>query len=226
MLVILRISMAWVTFLAIGERTKIIVRQATAVRMTRRGGGRHLVRRLTLLQVIVAGVLALAGVLLAYLDVTGGKEDAARAEAVSVALTIADSPAVVDAVLAPEPGVVLQPFVTRVRRDTGADLVAIVDPGGRLYAHSTPARGGERAGVAHAGSVVTETYTSPLGPAVRAVAPVRDGERVVALVSVGVARDAIAGQVGARAVPLVLVALGTLAVGLTSTCLVSRRQAG
>jgi sensor histidine kinase regulating citrate/malate metabolism len=197
--------------------------------MRRGGAGRgwSLARQLLVLQVAIVGVIVGAGAVLAYLDVAERTEDATREEVVSVALTIADSPAVVDAVLAPEPSAVLQPFAERVRRHTGVDFVTIMDTGGRRFTHPDPDRIGERflghVDEALAGEVLTETYTGTLGPSVRAVVPVRDGERIVALVSVGITLDAIAGQVGDRLVPLVLVALVALAVGMAGTYLVSRR---
>lgn len=203
------------------------MKRATLMHMTRERRGWSLARQLLLLQVIIVGVLVVAGAVLAYLDVVDRTEDSTREEVVSVALTIADSPAVVDAVQAHEPSAILQPFAERVRRDTGVDFITIMDTGGRRFTHPNPARIGEKflghIDDALAGKVFTETYTGTLGPSVRAVVPVRDGDRVVALVSVGITLDAIAGQVRDRLVPLVLVALVTLAVGMTGAYLVSRR---
>jgi sensor histidine kinase regulating citrate/malate metabolism len=136
---------------------------------------------------------------------------------------------VVDAVEAPNPSAVLQPFTNRVLRDTDIDFITIMDTNGRRYTHPDPARIGERflghIEKALAGEVFTETYTGTLGPSVRAVVPIRDGDRIVALVSVGIKLDAIAGQVRDRLVLLVLFALGILLVGMTGTYLVSRRLA-
>jgi two-component system, CitB family, sensor kinase len=197
------------------------------MRMTRERRGWSLARQLLVLQVIIVGVLVIAGALLAYLDVADRTEDSTREEVVSVALTIADSPAIVDAVQAKEPSAVLQPFAERVRRDTGVDFITIMDTEGRRSTHPNPDRIGEKF-LGHiedalAGRVFTETYTGTLGPSVRAVVPVRDGDRIAALVSVGITLDAIAGQVRDRLVPLVLVALVTLAVGMAGAYLVSRR---
>ncbi len=203
------------------------MKRITLKRVTRDRRGWSLARQLLVLQVIIVGFVVGAGALLAYLDVVDRTEDSAREEVVSVALTIADTPAVVDAVLAREPSAVLQPFAERVRHDTGVDFITIMDTGGRRFTHPDPARIGERflghIDEALAGRVLTETYTGTLGPSVRAVVPVRDGDRVVALVSVGITLDAIAGQVRDRLVPLLLVALAALAVGMVATYLVSRR---
>jgi len=197
------------------------------MRMTGERRGWSLARQLLVLQVIIVGFLVAAGAVLAYLDVVDRTEDSTREEVVSVALAIADSPAVVDAVQAQQPSAILQPFAEKVRHDTGVDFVTIMDTEGRRFTHPDPDRIGQRflghIEVALDGKVFTETYTGTLGPSVRAVVPVRDGARVVALVSVGITLDAIAGQVRDRLVPLVLVALVTLAVGMAGAYLVSRR---
>jgi sensor histidine kinase regulating citrate/malate metabolism len=199
----------------------------------RRGGwlGRwSLAGQLLVLQVTIVGLLVAVGALLAYLDVADRTERSTRDEVVSVALTIADSPVVVEAVGTATPSAVLQPFAERVRRDTGVDFVTIMDPGGRRYTHPDPARIGHQflghTAEALAGHTFTETYTGTLGPSVRAVVPVFDGDReIVALVSVGITLDAIAGQVRDRLVPLAIIALVVLAAGTAGTYLVNRRLA-
>jgi len=226
--------MTWVTiaFIAFTVQQKIIVKQVTLVVMRRAGqrrAGWSLARQLLALQVIIVGVLVGAGALLAYLDVRDRTKESTTDEVVSIALTIADSPAVVDAVTAHDPSAVLQPFAERVRRHTGVDFITIMDTAGRRFTHPNPDLIGERflghIDEALAGRVFTETYTGTLGPSTRAVVPVRDGTGVVALVSVGITLDAIAGQVRDRLVPLVLVALVVLVAGTVGAYLVSRRLA-
>jgi two-component system, CitB family, sensor kinase len=188
-----------------------------------------LARQLLVIQVAIVGFLVAAGAVLFYLDVADQTEQSTTDEVVSVALTIADSPTVVDAVGTADPSAVLQPFTERVRHDTGVDFITIMDPTGRRFTHPDPDRIGEKflghIDEALAGQVFTETYTGTLGPSVRAVVPIRDGRRISGLVSVGITLDAIAGQVSDRVGLLVLVALGTLAVGMAGTYLVSRRVA-
>ncbi|HEV7648458.1 MAG TPA: sensor histidine kinase [Actinophytocola sp.] len=198
-----------------------------------RGGrlGRwSLAGQLLVLQVTIVGLLVAVGALLAYLDVADRAEDSTRDEVVAVALTIADSPAVVDAAAGADPSAVLQPFAERVRRDTGVDFITIMDPHGRRYTHPNPELIGRQflghTAEALAGHTFTETYTGTLGPSVRAVVPVFDGDRrIVALVSVGITLDAIAGQVRDRVVPLAIIALVVLIAGLAGTYLVNRRLA-
>jgi two-component system, CitB family, sensor kinase len=205
------------------------VKHDTLERMTRRRRGWSLARQLLVLQVIIVGFLVVAGAVLAYLDVADRTEDSTRDEVVSVALTIADMPAVVDAVEATDPSAILQPFTDRVLAHTSIDFITIMDPTGKRYTHPDPRRIGEQflghTEAALAGHVFTETYAGTLGPSVRAVVPIRDEQRIVGLVSVGVKLDTIAGQVSDRLLLLVLVAFGTLVVGMTGTYLVSRRLA-
>ncbi|MPZ85948.1 MAG: GHKL domain-containing protein [Actinophytocola sp.] len=199
----------------------------------RRGGrlGRwSLAGQLLVLQVTVVGLLAIVGAVLAYLDVADRTEDSTRDEVVSVALTIADSPVVVDAVRTPDPSARLQPFAERVRHDTGVDFITIMDPSGRRYTHPNPARIGEQfighTAEALKGRTFTETYTGTLGPSVRAVVPVFGaGHEIVALVSVGITLDAIAGQVRDRVAPMAIIALVVLAGGMACMWLVNRRLA-
>jgi two-component system, CitB family, sensor kinase len=199
-----------------------------------RGGrlGRwSLAGQLLVLQVTIVGLLVGVGALLAYLDVASRAEDSKRDEVVSVAITIAGSRVVADAVHTANPSEVLQPYAERIRHDTGVDFITIMDPSGRRYTHPDPARIGQQflghTAEALAGHTFTETYTGTLGPSVRAVVPVFDGDRreVVALVSVGITLDAIAGEVRHRLVLLVIIALVVLAAGAAGTYLVNRRLA-
>jgi sensor histidine kinase regulating citrate/malate metabolism len=194
--------------------------------MTTRHGW-SLARQLLVLQVIIVGLLVAGGAVLVYLDVAESTERANEDEVVSIALTIADAPVVAAAVREPDPSGTLQPYAERVRHDTGVDFVTIMDPTGVRFTHPNPDLIGQRflghTAEAAAGETFTETYTGTLGPSVRAVVPVYAGSDVVALVSVGVTLDAIAGQVRDRLVPLVIIALATLAVGMAGAYLVSRR---
>ncbi|OLF09888.1 ATP-binding protein [Actinophytocola xanthii] len=202
--------------------------------MAMTNGGRlgrwSLAGQLMLLQVTIVGLLVAAGVVLSYLDVADRTEESSRDEVVSIALTIADSPIVVDAVGTEDPSARLQPFAERVRHDTGVDFVTIMNPDGRRFTHPNPDRIGEQflghTEQALAGRTFTETYTGTLGPSVRAVVPVFDADRdIVALVSVGITVRAIAGQVRARVLPLVVVAAVVLVLAISGAYLVSRRVA-
>lgn len=186
-----------------------------------------LARQLLVLQLVMVGVLVTAGALLAYLEADRATEDSAREESKSVAVSVADSPNVRTAVGEDDPTRQLQPFAERVRADTGVDFVTIMAPDGTRYTHPNPAQiGGKFLGnraVALRGEVFTETYTGTLGPSIRAVAPVFDGDRVVALVSVGITVAAITAELNERLLPLLAVAAVVLASGAIGAWLLSSR---
>ncbi|PPK66797.1 sensor histidine kinase [Actinokineospora auranticolor] len=184
-------------------------------------------RQLLVLQVVIVGVLVAAGAALAWVDVTERTEAATAADATVLARAVADAPSVVAAVTGPDPTAVLQPYTERLRADTGIDFVTIMDTAGTRYTHPNPAMIGGRflgnTAEALAGRAFTETYTGTLGPSVRAVVPVFDGPRVVALVSAGVTLATISQRVGDRVLWLFGAAGVALLLGGLGAALVARR---
>jgi len=180
-----------------------------------------LARQLFALQVVVVGIVVLAGGGAAYLQERQSSQDSARARVLAVARSVAASPLVRSALLAPDPSAILQPYTVKVGRDTGTDFVVVMTNKGIRYSHPRPELIGKRFSghidAAVAGGVVLETYGGSFGPSERAVVPVRaDDGKVLALVSVGVTRVAVArelahllpGLLGAAATALVLAAIG------------------
>ena len=181
-----------------------------------------LARQLFALQVVVVAVVVLAGGVAAYLQARQSSADSTSARVLAVARSVAASPLVRSALLAPDPSAILQPYTVRVGRDTGTDFVVVMNTKGIRYSHPKPELIGKRFSghidAAVAGGVVLETYGGSFGPSERAVVPVRaDGGPVIALVSVGVTRAAVArelshvvpGLLGAAAAALLLAAGGT-----------------
>ena len=146
---------------------------------------------------------------------------------VVVAESVADSPAVLAGLRTPHPTAPLQPYAEQVRTDTDTDFVVVMALDRTRYTHPDPRQIGKRfvgdLGGAPQGRVFTQEYRGTLGPSVRSVVPVRDGAKVVALVSVGITVARIDDQLRRDLVPIVLVALGALAVGLGGAWLISRR---
>lgn len=180
---------------------------------------------------LACAVVVLVGTAVAtvLLQTSQSVTDAKRDEALAVARTIARSPTVPAAVAGADPSATLQPYAERIRRGTRVDFVTIMTPAGIRYTHPNPDLIGRRflghTGPALEGQDFTETYTGTLGPSVRAVVPVRDaaGDRVVALVAVGVTTAAV-GQAVAREVPAVLAAGGLALVACAlGLWLLSRR---
>jgi sensor histidine kinase regulating citrate/malate metabolism len=144
-----------------------------------------------------------------------------------VATTVAATPEVVEAVQGPAPERVLAPYAEAVRRASGTDFVVIMSTAGVRYSHPNPDQiGGIFIGhiaEAVAGGTVSEEYEGTLGPSTRVVVPVRDGDRVIALVAVGIRNSAVGAQVRQQLPGLLLA--GGAAAGLAGvgTALIARR---
>ena len=162
---------------------------------------RSLAGRLLILQLTVVAVTVAAGALITVLVARERTETAARDRSLTVARTIAALPDVPDALRDSDPSATLQPLAERVRGVAHVDFVTIMRPDGIRYTHPTPSLIGRPfVGTfkpAASGQTVVETTSGTLGRSVRAVVPVRDNGRVVALVAVGVLTDAIGDEVAA-----------------------------
>ncbi|WP_024877857.1 ATP-binding protein [Saccharomonospora piscinae] len=190
-------------------------------------------RQLLVMQVAMVSVLVLGGAGLAYVDAANTVRDQATEEVVSVAVTLADSPDVRQAVSladsadSADPSGVLQPFAEQVRADTGVDFITIMDRDRTRFTHPDPRRIGEpfigTIGPALHGQLFTETYTGTLGPSVRAVAPVFTDGEVTAMVAAGITVEAISGELAERLPPVLAVAAGVLLVGIVGSVAVSDR---
>jgi two-component system CitB family sensor kinase len=186
-----------------------------------------LARQLLLLQLVVVlvavGVAGVFAVRAAQDRATEQQRERVRSMAQALSLSGEVRAAMRD----DDPSRVLQPLAERVRRTSDLGFVVFMSPVGVRYSHPDPARiGGRFVGTiapARAGRTITETTTGTLGPSVRAVAPVRDGSRVIGLVSVGVLQAAISDQVS-RQLPGLFASLAVaLVVGVLLSLLVARR---
>lgn len=192
-----------------------------------RAGRWSLARQLFALQAAIAGIVLVALATASWFQLREAGREATAEEMLGIAHTLAASPEVLAALDEPDPSAVLQPLAERVRVDTATDFVVVMTPDGIRYSHPTASEIGRRfigtiepaaAGDEH----FTETYTGTLGPSVRAVVPVFDGDRVVALVSVGRTITAVARDLQ-RQVPVVLTAVAVaLLLAAAGSWLVSR----
>ncbi len=187
-----------------------------------------LARQLFALQVVVVAVVVLAGSTAAYLQARQSSQASTSARVLAVARSVAASPNLLSALSEPDPSAVLQPYSEQVRRATGTDFVVVMDTKGIRYSHPKPDLIGKHFSghidEAVAGGVVLETYGGSFGPSERAVVPVRvDDGPVLALVSVGVTRAAVAREL-AHVVPGLLGAAATaLLLAGAGTALIARR---
>ena len=179
------------------------------------------------LQVLVAALVVGAGLLGAYLQAQRSTTAQATARTTAVAEAVAATPDVIDAVQAPNPTATLQPYAERVRLETGTDFVVIMSTDGIRYTHPDRRQIGKRfighIATAAQGGVVVEDYTGTLGPSRRVVVPVRDGGRVVALVSVGIRKTAVAERLSGQLPGLLLAGLAAALLSGLGTALVARR---
>ena len=146
-------------------------------------------------------------------------DDTAARLSLGVSTTLARDPFVIAAVQTPDPTAELEPYALSIVKSAGVDFVTIMDTSGIRYTHPDRSQiGGRFLGTidnALRGKSLTETYTGTLGPSVRAVVPVMQGEKVIAIVSAGVTVDRVLASLAPR-IPLIigaavlLVALGTV----------------
>ncbi|MFE9608749.1 ATP-binding protein [Streptomyces sp. NPDC006012] len=188
---------------------------------------RSLAGQLFAMQAVLIAVVVAGYALFTYLNDRDQAEDAAVRQATAVARSIADAPSVREAMGTADPTALLQPYALQVQRDTGVDFVTIMNPKGIRWTHpDTSQIGGKflgHIGPALAGRSFTETYTGTLGPSVRAVTPVRDGERVVGLVSAGIRVEAISRRVQDQLTAMAGVAGCALALGGAGTYVINAR---
>ncbi|MFI8091370.1 ATP-binding protein [Streptomyces sp. NPDC086080] len=188
---------------------------------------RSLAGQLFAMQAVLIAVVVAGYALFTYVGDRGQAEEAARRQATAVTRSVADSPSVREAIRTSDPSARLQPYALAVVRDTDVDFVTIMNPRGIRWTHPDPDQIGLpfRGNTAPAlrGRTFTETYTGTLGPSVRAVTPIRDGDRIVGLVSAGIRVDVISRRAQGQLTALLAVAAGALGLGAIGTYVINAR---
>ncbi|WP_107419752.1 sensor histidine kinase, partial [Streptomyces carpinensis] len=188
---------------------------------------RSLAGQLFAMQAVLLALVVAGYALFTFVSDRGQAESAARRQATAVARSIADSPSVRSAIHTPNPTAELQPYALKVQTDTGVDFVTIMTPQGIRWTHPDPDQIGRpflgNISRAQRGDTFTETYTGTLGPSVRAVTPVEDGDRVIGLVSAGIKVEAISARIQEQVTALFGVAAGILALGALATYVINAR---
>jgi two-component system, CitB family, sensor kinase len=171
------------------------------------------------------------GAFLVFWEVRRDVRAHAEDRVLTLASALAELPEVGEALAEPEPAEVtarLQPLATSVRVATGTDFIVFMTPDRIRYTHPVPERVGRpfvgTVAPALEGHAFTETYEGTLGPSVRAVVPVLDGEgELTALLSIGILQDKIGSELRRRLSPVVFVSAGALLVAAAGSYAVSRR---
>ncbi|MGW8950988.1 sensor histidine kinase [Streptomyces sp. NPDC055709] len=188
---------------------------------------RSLAGQLFAMQVVLVAAIVAGCAFFAYLTDREQAEETARRQVTATATAVADSPSVVAAVRSPDPTAVLQPYAERLRKDSGVNFVVIMAPDGTRWTHPEPDQIG-RTYLGHIdealrGRTFSETHMGVLGRSVRTVAPVREGGRIVALVSSGITIDRISEQVREQVTALLGMAGVALALGGAGTYVINAR---
>ncbi|MFD6797602.1 ATP-binding protein [Streptomyces cyaneofuscatus] len=188
---------------------------------------RSLAGQLFAMQVVLIAAVVAGCAVFAYVSGSAQAEQTATRQVRAAAVAVADSPSVREAIRTPDPSAALQPYAEQVRRDTGIAFVTIMDTERRRWTHPDASLIGEtflgHTEEALAGETFTETYTGTLGPSIRVVTPVRDGDRIIGLVSAGITVDRVSSQVREQLGALALAAGGALALGGLGTYVVNAR---
>ncbi|GAA4899945.1 hypothetical protein GCM10023237_18810 [Streptomyces coeruleoprunus] len=179
------------------------------------------------MQVVLVAAIVAGCALFAYVTDRSQAEETARRQATATATAVARSPSVAAAVRSADPTAALQPYAQALTGDHGVTFVVIMAPDGTRWTHPEPGRIGQtylgHIDVALRGETYSETYRGTLGPSVRTVAPVLEGDRVVALVSAGITIDRISEQMRRQVTALLWVAGAALALGGLGTYVINAR---
>ena len=196
--------------------TPVVVIMITGLRrFTRKPGSRvkrqnvrwSVATRIFATQLIAVFLLSGCLTLMLWLVLRQSANDTAARLSLGVSTTLAHDPFVLSRLRDPDPTGALEPYALDLVRTAGVDFVTIMSPAGIRYTHPALSRiGGKFLGntsAALAGRSITETYTGTLGSSVRAVVPVIEDGRVVALVSAGVTVEKVLASLASR-IPLVI----------------------
>lgn len=200
-------------------------------RRLRLGRPRRVFSQVLLMQLaITTGVTALVtGLFLAPLSAEF--DDRATWRALSIAQSTAVQPGLDELLRSdagPSPGGPVQERAERVRRETGASYVVVLDTRGIRWSHPEPSRIGGHVSTdpsqALAGREVRHIDVGTLGRSARGKVPLRNGRgEIVGAVSVGIAYDSVRDRLLGAVPELLAYAGGALGVGVLAALVVSRR---
>ena len=196
-------------------------------------GAVETVRKWSLARQFFAGqlvfVLALTAAIswVLYLDAEQNTYETSADRMLAIATTFADDPFVSASLELADPSAALQPYAIEVMDDLGVDFITIMAPDRTRFTHRNPEEIGSRyigsVEQALAGRSHTETFSGTLGPSVRAIMPVTDGDgEVVAMVAAGVTVDTVTIARNAQLPLLFLIAAGAVTAGAAVSFLLSR----
>ena len=194
--------------------------------MARPGRRWSIASRIFVTQLVAVVLLSGCLTLVLWLESLASADDTAARISLAVSNTLAHDPFVIDEVQSADPTAQLQPYALEVMHTAGVDFVTIMNTKGIRYTHPDPAQIGKKflgtIDLAQHGKTMTETYTGTLGPSVRAVVPIMEGGRVIAIVSAGVTVNNVVASLAPR-IPIVIGAAALLVFVGTIGAVLARR---
>lgn len=153
-------------------------------------------------------------------------DDHAMEQARSIAVTLGNAPGVAEAVEARDPQHLLPGLGERVRRDSAASYVVIIDRSGVRYSHPNPALIGQRIEepvLALDGIVRTGIDEGSLGRSANARAPILDAAgRPVGEASVGILESEVGSRFTQQMGYIALYTLLALGLGIVASLILAR----
>lgn len=189
--------------------------------------GWSIARRLFLGQLLFIVILTAFVVTAAFIDSRDRAYTQATERTTAIAVTIADSPLLLQAAASADPSAILQPYASAVDHETKVDFITIMAPDRTRWTHPNPAELGKpyigSITQALAGHSYSEVTTGTLGPSVRSIVPVKDSAgQVKAMVAVGVTVTTVDIALSGRIPALLLLGLVLLVAGTLTSWLLGR----
>jgi two-component system, CitB family, sensor kinase len=188
--------------------------------------GMTLSARILLATLGIIAMTMLVGLALYSTLTSKANDDQAIEQARSIAVALGNAPGVAEAVDSGDPQHILPGLGERVRHDSAASYVVIIDRSGVRYSHPNPALIGQRIEepvVALDGVVRTGVDAGSLGRSANARAPIIDaGGRPVGEVSVGILESEVGSRFSQQMGYVALYTLLALGLGVVASLILAR----
>ena len=185
-----------------------------------------LAARILLATLGIIAMTMLTGLGLYSTLVSKADDEQAVEQARGIAVSVGDAPGVADAVATGDPGHILAAVGERVRHDSGASYVVIIDRWGVRYSHPNPALIGRRIEepvVALDGTVRTGFDEGSLGRSANARAPIVDAAgNPVGEVSVGILESEVGTRFSQQMGYVVLYTFLAFGLGIVASLVLAR----
>ena len=188
--------------------------------------GRTLSARILVAVLGIVTVTMLVGVGLSSTLASKANDDQAMEQARSIAVTLGDAPGLASALEAGDPQNILPGLGERIRRDSAASYVVIIDRSGVRHSHPNPALIGQRIEepvVALDGLVHIGIDAGTLGRSANARAPIIGAAgNTMGEVSVGILESEVGSRFSQQLGPVALYTLLALGLGIAASLILAR----